>query len=55
MPCANAVIDILELEYVDISSHEIRDNIYKPHSDRVIQYIEPEVLEYIKEHGLYKE
>ncbi len=51
----SAHIDILELEYVDISSHEIRDNIYKPHSDKVIQYIKPEVLEYIKEHGLYKE
>lgn len=50
-----AHIIVLEFDYVNISSHEIRESIYKPDNKMIVQYIEPNVLEYIKEHGLYKE
>ena len=40
------------MEYIDVSSTEVRDNI---HCGKGIKELEiPRVMEYIKENGLYK-
>lgn len=51
----NARIIVLEFDYVNISSHEIRECVYRYKNKNILQYLEPDVLDYIKEHGLYKE
>ncbi len=50
----NADITILDFDCVDISSSDIRKNIYDP-SNAVREYISDDVYDYIVKEGLYKD